>query len=395
MDYGLVDLTPKQAAFAAEVRALLDAVVTDEVIEHERRSGDGFSESVYMAMGERGWLYPTWPVERGGAGLDQVEARIIELELERHHLPDILSGTTRGSWMAVEAFGHPDIRDALRPGVARGTVRICLGYTEPDGGSDVAAAKLRAVPTENGWTLNGAKMFTTAAHLATHCFLLTRTNLQAPKHRGLTMFLVPMDTPGVSVQAIRTYGGERTNATYFGDVQIEDIWRLGPVDGGWSVLMVPLSNEHGTDGKETPLLDPSYGRHYLRPLEEALDAVIVWAQTAMRPDGTTLWSDPAVRICVGQIATDVEAAVSAPAAAGRILGAEVLARGAANLMDLIGPEALIPAGQHGAIAGGGVEFAHRFAQGTLTYGGSVEVFRSMLAQELGLPRPRYPDETAR
>jgi alkylation response protein AidB-like acyl-CoA dehydrogenase len=145
MDFSRVRLDAEDQVFLDEVRSFMTEHVTEEVLEEERRTGSGFNERVHLALGQRGWITPTWPAERGGAGLDPVRARILELEMRRDGVPSITQGTTGLVLAAVEKFGQPDLAAELLPGVAAGTVRFCLGYTEPDGGSDIAAAKTRAV----------------------------------------------------------------------------------------------------------------------------------------------------------------------------------------------------------------------------------------------------------
>ena len=140
----------------------------------------------------------------------------------------------------MKKYGQPELVAELKPKVAKGEVRFCLGYTEPDGGSDIAAAKTRAVQEGDEWVINGSKMFTTGAHMSQYIFLITRTDPEQPKHRGLTMFLVPTDWPGVEVHALQTIGEERTNITYYGDVRLPDLYRIGPVNDGWTVVHGPL-----------------------------------------------------------------------------------------------------------------------------------------------------------
>ena len=130
--------------------------------------------------------------------------------------------------------------------VLSGHYRLCLGYTEPEGGSDVATCKTRAVRDGDGWIINGSKMFTSNAHNAQYVFLVTNTDPDAPKHQSLTMFLVPMGAPGVEIQSIRTVDGDRTNITYYSDVRVDDKYRVGEVNGGWAVLREALNSEHGT-----------------------------------------------------------------------------------------------------------------------------------------------------
>ncbi|SEO59371.1 acyl-CoA dehydrogenase family protein [Trujillonella endophytica] len=392
MDFAPVELTPEQQAFQREVRAFLDEIVTEEVHEHERRTGDGFDERVHLALGSRGWLFPTWPVEHGGAGLDDVCARILALELARRRVPYVTSGTTGGVWPAVERYGAPDLVAELRPQVATGRVRFCLGYSDPESGSDIAASHTRAVRDGDEWVINGSKMWTTGAHNCQYTFLITRTDPEAPKHKGLTMILVPLDSPGVEIQAIHTYGGERTNAVYYSDVHVADRYRLGEVNGGWAVLRGPLDEEHG-DGRGNGLDDLSIGVGYTREFQRAIDAAARWAKRTSRPDGTLVADDPVFLDRLGRLVVETEAADATPGPMGRNKASLSFIAGIAELVDLVGPEALIAHGGEGAVDGGAIDYAHRFAQGTATYGGTTDVFKNIIAQHvLGLPRLRLPGD---
>ena len=147
-------------------------------------------------------------------------------------------------WPAVEASADPGLRDELKPQVAKGTVRFCLGYTEPDGGSDIAGAKTRAVRDGDEWVINGQKIFTSNAQYSTHVFLITRTDPTLPKHKGLTMFLVPTSSPGFERQPLPTIGDETTNISFYSDIRLPDRYRIGEVNNGWSTLHGPLDAEH-------------------------------------------------------------------------------------------------------------------------------------------------------
>lgn len=175
---------------------------------------------------------------------------------------------------SVDKFGSPQLRDEVLPKVFSGEVRLCLGYTEPEGGSDIATCKTRAVREADGssWVINGSKMFTTGAHNCQYVFLIANTAPDAPKHKSLTMFLVPLDSPGIEIQGIRTVDGDRTNIVYYSDVRVDDKYRLGEVNGGWTVLREPLNVEHGAvaaapDG----LQDTSIMMHQAGSLSEAVD----------------------------------------------------------------------------------------------------------------------------
>lgn len=390
MDFSEIDLDPQHTQLLTEVRDFIAQQFTDEVYEQEHRTGDAFNEAIHLAMGEKGWLFPSWPVERGGAGLDRLGARIIELEMRRSRLPMVTLGTTRLVAKAIEKFSDPTIRDELLLGAARGTARFCLGYTEPDGGSDIAGAKTKAFRDGDNWVISGSKMFTTGAHQTQYTFLIARTDPTLPKHKGLTMFLVPLDSPGVEIQGLWAFSGERTNIVYYDDVVVPDKYRLGAENGGWAVLHGPLDEEHSIGRDQGDGLDDlSMGVNFLRELHYAIDDVAHWAATD-DADGRNRQEDPALLERLGRIVARTEAGMVTPGPAGRIAGSDVLVEGASELLDLLGFEGLLSRGVDGAIGNGHVEYAHRFAQGTATYAGSVEVFRTIIAQHsLGLPRPQY------
>src|SRR5579859_5828102 len=203
MDFSAVVLTETQQAFAGELRALLDEHLAGDRQAYRRENAGGFDEQLYLALGRKGWLWPQWRREDGGADLDEVCVRILETELRRREAP-VNGGAGRLVWPAIEAFADPGLRAELKPRIALGTARFTLGYTEPDGGSDIAAAKTEAVRDGNDWVINGQKMYSTGAENAQYVFLLTRTDASLRKHQGLTMFLVPLDSPGVERQALPT-----------------------------------------------------------------------------------------------------------------------------------------------------------------------------------------------
>jgi 3-oxocholest-4-en-26-oyl-CoA dehydrogenase alpha subunit len=388
MDFSSVVLTDAQQAFADEVRAFLDEHLTEEVYARRREQAYDFDDELYRALGGQGWLWPRWRREDGGAELDDVCVRILETELEAREAP-LLSGTPL-IWPGVEAHARPDLRDELKPQVARGTVRICMGYTEPDGGSDIAGAKTRAVRDGDEWVINGQKIFTTGAQYCQYVFLITRTDPTLPKHKGLTMFLVPLSTPGIEIQALHTIGEERTNIVYYGDVRVSDRYRIGEVNNGWSVLHGPLDAEHYIGDTASKLDDVSPSGHLAHHFERSVEAAVRWAQDIPGRDGPVA-EDHAFLARIGRLLTELEAGTCTPGTMGRVKGSDLTRLGCEDLIDLVGPAATLPRGADGAIADGVIEFAHREAQHTATPGGTVEVFRTIIAQhDLGLPRPDYP-----
>ena len=198
-----------------------------------------------MRLAPRAIWPPTCKDELDG-GFSPLRRRIWDLEIGRAHTPWFHWGTTAMVAHTVAQFGSSELKDEVLAQVLSGQYRLCLGYTEPEGGSDVATCKTRAVRDGDGWIINGSKMFTSNAHNAQYVFLVTNTDPDAPKHQSLTMFLVPMDAPGVEIQPIRTVDGDRTNITYYSDVRVDDKYRVGEVNGGWAVLREALNAEHGT-----------------------------------------------------------------------------------------------------------------------------------------------------
>jgi alkylation response protein AidB-like acyl-CoA dehydrogenase len=264
-----------------------------------------------------------------------------------------------------------------------GPTRLCLGYTEPDGGSDVATCKTRAVRDGDGWIINGAKMFTSNAHNAQYVFLITNTDPGAPKHQSLTMFLVPLDSPGIEIQGIRTVDGDRTNITYYSDVRIDDGYRVGEINGGWTVLRGALNAEHGTVARDAQGLQKiaAMSEHIVL-LAKAVDAI-----------AGIVGDDRSVRYRLGRVVARLDAAMSTPEMFGRVAIAQTLRDVTPDLMDILGTASALPVGTRGAADAaddGGVEYLFRLAGPTGVYGGTLEVFRNMIAQHaLGLGRPNY------
>jgi 3-oxocholest-4-en-26-oyl-CoA dehydrogenase alpha subunit len=388
MDFRLGDETEQ---LRADVREFLEEHVTDELEERLYRSGVSHDPDFTRALAAKGWAAPGWPKEWGGQGRNQIESTVIHEELRVVDAPTYGIGTTAMVSAVIREVGTDAQRDAILPKALSGEIVIALGFTEPEAGSDVAAAACRAVRDGDDWVIDGQKMFTTNAQIADYVFLLARTNLDVPKHKGLTMFLVPMDQPGVEVQGVVTMSGERTNISFYNDVHVSDAWRIGEVDGGWATMGVALGLEHGS------AFGPALAR--------LLGAAEEWAQDATDLDGRPRIDDPDVREVLGRTATSMEvsrllqrrtawakvAGAEVPAAGpmAKLVSSEALERRAEEMVDVMGPDALRSYFEPTAPANGLVEYLLRFSLGTTIYAGTSEVHRNMIAQRaLGLPRPR-------
>lgn len=389
MDFSRVELSDDDKAFRDEARSFLDTHMTEEIRRRDRETGDNFDEGLHLKFGAAGYLEAEWKPESEG-GFTRVRRRIWELEKRRAHVPWVTWGTTAMVARSVAKFGSPQVRDEVLPKVFSGEVRLCLGYTEPEGGSDIATCKTRAVRDGDGWIINGSKMFTTGAHNCQYVFLITNTAPDEPKHKSLTMFLVPLDSPGIEIQGIRTVDGDRTNIVYYSDVRVDDKYRLGEVNGGWTVLREPLNVEHGAvaaapDG----LQDTSIMMHQAGFLSQAVDKA---AASVTRPDGDghRLIDDKSVAYRLGRCVARLETALATPSIFGRVAIAQTMRDISPELMDILGTASALPYGTGAAADDGSAEYAYRFAPLVGIYGGTLEVFRNMIAQYmLGLGKPAY------
>jgi alkylation response protein AidB-like acyl-CoA dehydrogenase len=388
-----VDFLPSPAAvrFGDEVRAVIAEHFTDEVREHVRTTGTIHSWPLHRAIGARGWIAQALPEAQGGGGRGPEELAALFAELERAGAPyDGLSNVVMVASVLAHV-GNDMVREHVLPRLLSGEALVCLGYTEPDSGSDVAAARTRAERDGDGWRIDGQKMFTSVAEEADWIFLLTRTSSEGPKHAGLTFFLVPMDTPGITLQEVRTLPGKRVNITFLDGVRVGDEWRVGEVDGGWQVMLVALSFERGLAGGVRD------GERLLAVLEELA------RRPSRQPVERRLLDDPVFRERLVRLAIDNEVAdllagraawVAASGrlpgtegAAARLFASESFTRAASWAIDAAGPEGVVRADERAGRLDGFFEHCYRFAPGTTLAGGTTEVQRNLIAQRgLGLPR---------
>jgi alkylation response protein AidB-like acyl-CoA dehydrogenase len=389
MDFSRVELSDEDQDFLDEARTLLSSQVTDDVLRRDRETGNNFDEDVHLALGAAGYIFGESHAESDG-GFSRLRNRLWQMEKRRHHVPWVTAGTTSMIAKSVAKFATPEVRAEVLPRVFSGHVRLCLGYTEPDGGSDIATCKTRAVRDGDSWVINGSKMFTTGAHNCQYVFLITNTDPDAQKHKSLTMFLVPLDLPGIEIQGIRTVDGDRTNIVYYSDVRVDDKYRLGEVNGGWTVLREPLNAEHGAvDASADGLQDVSIMMHQGGFMVTACDKAAAVVGTP-DPNGRRPVDDRSVAYRLGRSVARMEVAISTPNIYGRVALAQAMRDVSPDLMDILGAAAALPLDADGAVDDGAAEYVFRFAPLVGIYGGTLEVFRNMIAQYmLGLGKPNY------
>jgi alkylation response protein AidB-like acyl-CoA dehydrogenase len=386
MDFSL---SPSAVDFRAEVKAFIAEHLTAEVVDQMHATGTFNDKAFNAALADAGLLAGAVP---GYGDRDPIELYILFNELEKAGAPYDGLAVTMLVAGVVNAVGTDFHRTRVLEKLLTGRLNCCLGYSEPDHGSDVASITTKAVRDGDEWVITGQKMWTTMAHVSDWVVLLTRTNPGVPRHKGLTMFLVPMDTPGIEVQPVPTMATERTNATFYDEVRVGDEWRLGEVDGGWAVMGVALAFERGVMGGTNPAV----------PL---LRHVRDWAGGAASPDGGTMLQDPLLRerlarTAIGnQVSQLLTLRAAWIAATGGLPGlegsmAKLYATGRYQqavgwFQEMAGAEGLLSFGVDAAAADGWIDYDARHAPVTTIYGGTTEINRNNVAERhLGLPRDR-------
>ena len=377
------DFSPETERFRQEVRDVIADVFTREMEEAYHRSGTFNCPEVNRALAERGLL------DRGVPGLgagDPIELWLLYNELEKAGVPTDALATTNMVAGVLNHVGTEEQKARIIPGVVSGETLICMGYSEPDYGSDVASITTRAVRDGDEWVINGAKMWTTMAHVADWVILLTRTNTDVPKHKGLTMFILPMSTPGISVDPVPTMSDERTNATFYDDVRVGDECVLGDVDGGWHVMGVVLSFERGVMGNTNvgvPLL--RHFRHWAAETGVADDPIVRerMARIAIDNEVSKLLTQRAAWIAANGGLPGLEGSMT------KVFATEAYQKATAWLQQSSGVAGLLHMGEDGAAGDGRVEFDARHSPVMTIYGGTSEINRNNIAERhLGLPKAR-------
>jgi len=373
-------------ALANETRAVFNRILTPELRAKAHYSFDGHDPYVHRKLGEAGLLFPNWPKSIGGRGVSPYALEAALRVWDEFDWTTHARGTSNIVGFIMSRFGSDELKAEALKRVIAGEAICSLGFSEPGSGSDVFAAKTRAISDGNGWRIAGQKMFTSGAENADYVLMLARTDPEAPKHKGLTMFIVPLKAEGVTIQAVHTFQDERTNITYYDDVYIPDSYRLGEVGGGLKVMATSLEIEHGM----------TFAREHRQLLEstERLCRELVC-------HGRPLVEDPMVQMRLARTQANQLAAqvlhyralwVSAEGKenlafgpASKMFSSEIYRADAADLLNLTAPESLAFTGPDASF----INQCYRHSQVATVYGGTSEVHRSMVAEKLlGLPRTR-------
>ncbi len=370
---------------ADEVRDFLTTELTDDIHNEVHRTGTHHDDGFVRKMAERGWMAPGWPQEDGGIGLGPLQAHVLGEELQYAGAPLHGSATSRIVAGVIKVMGTDWLKDQILPRFLAGDLVLVQAWTEPECGSDIAAVRTAAVRDGDNWVINGSKMFTTNAHIGDFALLLARTDTSVAKHRGLTTFVVPLDTPGIEVRAVYTASGERTNITFYDDVTIGDQWRVGDVNAGWASMTTALTLERA---------QPFGGS--LRSLRDRLTAAISSGALEASPDLLArmgrLTASGEISMLFGRRAAWVEDSGGTPGvegSMGKLYESEAVTVQTAAVVDLLGPEGLRRSDDPEAPLDGWVEQLLRTSLGMTIYAGTSEVQRGIIAERgLGLPKSR-------
>ena len=394
--------TTEQEALRQEVQQFIadnvDGPVRDEIANTDEMSQGPLVRDLRKKVAEKGWVGISWPKEYGGQDGSRIDQYIVEEEFSRIGVG--VGGAGSGA-PAILAAGTEEQKKTLLPGLISGEITLALGFTEPQAGADLGSLQCRAVKDGDEYVINGQKMYTSSAHYASHIYLMARTDPDAPKHRGISIFIFPMDTPGITVRPLwtiqndppapigTTYGQRRTNETFFEDVRVPATCMLGEENQGWYVGDMGLN------------LDRVGASRYLISVRRDED-IINWAKENDL-GGHEVGQDPAIRDRLAELWIEAQVCrlmtmrsmslmergdtFTYEGAAEKVWAPEHGVRTTETISQILGPYAQLMSSSEENIEGG--LFAHNML-GAFQSGinhGSVQVMRDQMARRgLGLPR---------
>jgi hypothetical protein len=383
-----LDYSDDQVALRAELREYFAAMLTPEVRRELGAAGEGSANfrSLVRKIGGDGWLGVGWPTEYGGQGRGVVDQFIFFDEVQRAGAPfPFVTINTVGPTLMT--YGSEEQKQAYLPGILQGDVNFAIGYTEPEAGTDLASLRTRAVLDGDEWVINGNKVFTSGANQAEYIWLACRTDPDAPKHKGISMIIVPTSSPGFKTTPIVTVGSVVTQATYYDDVRVPKENVVGDVNGGWRLITNQLNHER-------------VGLAALAGLTHRLyDDVVAWARATPAygdvDDATTVIDVPWVQLDLASAHAQLEAmkllnwrmaaavrdGILTPtdASSAKVFGVETQIKVYRLLLQVLGAVSYVRADEPGAVLRGEVERAARAAQINTFGGGVVEVLREIVA----------------
>jgi alkylation response protein AidB-like acyl-CoA dehydrogenase len=397
MDFAL---TPEQQSFRDEVRSWLRANLPKDSMEGALAGSDVPRAEAYDAlrtwqrkMYDAGLVGVTWPKEYGGRGLTFMEELILQEEMALHKAPGVLNILAIGmAGPTIIAYGTEEQKRRYPRRMLSAEEIWCQGYSEPNAGSDLAALQTRAVRDGEHFVVNGQKVWTSLAHIADWMMLLARTDPAAPKHKGITYFLLDMKTPGVTVKPLRQITGDAEfNEVYFDNVRIHESQILGGLNNGWAVGLTTLMYER---------LALGFGLQVR--LRIALDGLVALARKTPRNGGPAS-RDPVLRQKLAQLWIDTEAfkytgarAITRllkgerpgpEASTGKMMWVDGHQRLQELAMEILGPHSQLARGSRWAADNGLWPHSFLRSRANSIEGGTTEIQKNIIGERvLGLPK---------
>jgi alkylation response protein AidB-like acyl-CoA dehydrogenase len=387
-------LSDEQLSLRDELRSYFAELMSSDLgraLNRGEHAGGPSYRAIVRRLGADGWLGTGWKKEWGGKGYTPMEQLIFFEEAMAATVPlPFVTLNTVGP--ALQVYGSQQQKEFFLPKILAGELHFAIGYSEPSAGTDLANLKTRADRDGDEWVINGQKIFTTGGHDADYVWLAARTDQDAPKHKGITIFAVPTATPGFAHSPIWLLGGGHTNATYYDNVRVPHSAVVGEVNGGWRLITAQLNHERVG-------LAPSGN------IDGPLRRVTAWAKGTLGADGKPVIDQPWVRIALARVwarndalklynwkvasALESSALNPADASAMKVFGTELKIEAFRSLMEVLGQGAYIAKNSPAAVIEGELEHAYRAAP-VGTFGGGVnEVQREIIAM-VGLGMPRAP-----
>lgn len=390
--------TEQQEAFRKEIRTWLAATLprfqvgrdfagVSDVESEDTRYSPAFSKE----LGKKGWIGLAWPKEYGGHGLGYIEQMIFaeEMALNKapcgYHLP-----AERQMGPSILQFGSAEQKSHYIPKILAGEIGFSIGYTEPNTGSDLAGLKTRAHRDGDDWVINGQKMWAGGSHFVDYIWTAVRTNPDAPKHRGVSVFIIPLkNTPGLTIRPFYTMAGSRMNEVFFADVRVPQSAVVGEVDRGWYTVA------HNLDFERSGIERTIHG-------QMLFDEVLQIAQT-IKINGRSPLAAPIIRHRLAQIAIEItvgrnlcyrvawmQSSRKVPnyeSSVSKLFGSEAGQHMTNVCMQLLGLLATLERGSPPALMRGKVVRKHLDAVANSIRAGTSEIQRNIIATRgLGLPR---------
>jgi len=387
------EFSEEQLEFAGQVEQFLDEHDDPEVFDLTRENMAQIVDTPprrrFMAeLGDRGWLGMTWPVEYDGKESDGVYEFLLNEALARRGGPQIGKGVGIIGKTLIR-HGSEKLKREFLPKILRNEVEFAVGYSEPNAGSDAASMQLKATRDGDGWRLNGQKTWTTSAHFAEWYWVGARTDPEVPKHHGITLFLVPMNHPGIAINPIWTMGDERTNEVYLDEVWVSDDYVVGDVNRGFQYISEALDLERFT-------------MFTFSPIEQRMEELVAFVRGEER-DGKPLGEDPIVRERIARLATQTEVArvlglrfvanamkggpaPTTDASAYKLYATGLSQRLADATLDIAGPGGQLRIRTEDAPMRGRPELTYRYTVIDTIGGGTSEIQKNIIARrKLGFP----------